>query len=614
MGGTESISTINSNICCPKCPLTPIISIGVDKDDNIKCEYRCPFMHFGQVPFQEIFQDKENKHGTHCDKCQKTEQLKLVYCGTCKQFFCPQCKNLHDKEKESHTLTVPLQKVKYTCLEHGKKFTSYCFTCLVSICSDCDRHKKHCVKLFKDFEPDVDFLDNYKFYMGDYPNYIKSVGKLKHINKTLFESFKKRNNDLRLFAKSLYEHYYSLRSKGNVNGEMLINLLNVICFDYHADKIENNDACIKYLKNHLILSNRPISDICTFSKTKSDYKIKEMYFEEVKDYEKIERTKNIKCSPFGHIVSASGNTIYFDMAEKIPNFKIEMNEAINFYNIINKIILCVCSKDKIFFYELKKTPPFYTECEIVKCLDIFYCDVLDIIGNINSNLYVRTKQELLLVKRKVEGVNIFSVFKREKLEDVNEITQEEIDNPNNRANERNNRNNDIFNRFIQDIDRPRNRIKITLNKKSELCAIVNNCLVSVESGIITARNTETLEIIKTFTHYKNRDFSIFNGQILLIDDKNIIFYSLPNFENVSKLNIAEKICSVNFVNPKMMIIVTEKSLEQYETNTWKRLSRSIEFIDSINNLGKDLILIGVGKKLFVYNKKNKTLFKAIKNN
>lgn len=69
---------------------------------------------------------------------------------------------------------------------------------------------------------------------------------------------------------------------------MLINLLNVIYFNYHAEKItDNDDEYINYFKKHLILSNRLISEICTFSKTKSDNKIKDMTFEKIKDYEKI---------------------------------------------------------------------------------------------------------------------------------------------------------------------------------------------------------------------------------------------------------------------------------------------------------------------------------------
>lgn len=54
MGGNESKSLIKNNIYCPKCPLTPIISVSLEKKDNFKCEYRCPFMHFDQVPSRNI--------------------------------------------------------------------------------------------------------------------------------------------------------------------------------------------------------------------------------------------------------------------------------------------------------------------------------------------------------------------------------------------------------------------------------------------------------------------------------------------------------------------------------------------------------------------------------
>lgn len=609
MGANESATTtlaLRNGICCPKCPLTPIISISMDNNNNVICEYRCPFMHFGQVPFQQIFEDVENKHGTHCDKCQKTEQKDLVYCGTCKQFFCPQCKISHDKEKDSHIVTIPLQKIKYTCLEHGKKFTSYCFTCLVSTCPDCNRHKNHCMKLFKEFAPDKEFIDNYNFYMKDFSNYLKSVGKRKSVNRNLFDSFKNRSYDFYLFAKSLYENYNS----GNVNGEIIINLLNVVCFDYHADNINDDGVCIEYFKKHLILSNRPISDICTFSKTKSDYKIKDISFVPVKSYEEIKRNERVKISPFGHVISTCEKIIYFDKAEKDSNFKIEMSENINFFNIINKNILCICAGTKIYFYELQNTAPFYFEYDKIKYLDKFTLPVLDIIGDINANLYVRTKDELLLVKRKVEGSNDLFIFNKEELKDNNTIVEEEIDDPNQEDRDRF----DFDYMYNRNRNRNRNRIKIKKTVKTELCAIINNYLVSLESGVITLRNMETLKIIHKLESRKHCNFKIFNGQIMVIDQKDIIFYSVPDFEIISKLTTAEKICSISFPNPKIMILVTEKTLEQYEANTWKRLSRNIGFVIDKENSGEDLIILGAKKELFAYNKKKNTLFKGVKLN
>ena len=42
------------------------------------------------------------------------------------------------------------------------------------------------------------------------------------------------------------------------------------------------------------------------------------------------------------------------MTTNISNFEIKIDDIINSFNIINKIILCVCSCNKIYLYEFKK--------------------------------------------------------------------------------------------------------------------------------------------------------------------------------------------------------------------------------------------------------------------
>ena len=58
----------------------------------------------------------------------------------------------------------------------------------------------------------------------------------------------------------------------------------------------------------------------------------------------------------------------------------------------------------------------------------------------------------------------------------------------------------------------------------------------------------------------------------------------------------------------------EKFLGQYETKTWKRLSRNQELVDGKNTFREDLIFIGIGKELLAINKNTNVLFKAKKSN
>ena len=69
MGGTQIKALPIDDVRCPKCPLTPIISIFLNPEGILTCEYRCPFMHFGTMPFDDISLDRERKHGKHCDRC-----------------------------------------------------------------------------------------------------------------------------------------------------------------------------------------------------------------------------------------------------------------------------------------------------------------------------------------------------------------------------------------------------------------------------------------------------------------------------------------------------------------------------------------------------------------
>lgn len=147
-----------------------------------------------------------------------------------------------------------------------------------------------------------------------------------------------------------------------------------------------------------------------------------------------------------------------------------------------------------------------------KKLRLFNSPVLDIIGNINSNLYVRTTNELLLVKRKVENFNNFCVFKTKIFEDEQDIFDDDLYN--------------ILNFEDDDIDN-RQKINADPSKNTYICRIINNCIVTVESGIIITRNSEKLEFINELTYFT--EYSFFKENILIIDEKKIIFYSVPNF-------------------------------------------------------------------------------------
>ena len=76
-------------------------------------------------------------------------------------------------------------------------------------------------------------------------------------------------------------------------------------------------------------------------------------------------------------------------------------------------------------------------------------------------------------------------------------------------------------------------------------------------------------------------------------------------ENVSTLTLFDDILSLNIVNRKTFIVLQKKYIEQFETRTWKRISRFIKSQDFEKQ--ENYSIVGAGKKLFLFDK-NKKIF------
>ena len=618
MGAKTSLITPDMEYICPKCPLTPIISICLNSEGNLACEYRCPFMHFGQIPFEQIFTDKEGKHGKYCDRCVKTKgkseetnivKEELLYCGTCKEFICTECRPKHDEAKESHKTLVPKSKIRYTCLEHGKNFIGFCFTCLISICKDCKRHEKHCKKPFEDFYPDNDFLENYKYYTGDFSNYISSFKRSHGMNKDQFGKFKQRCQLLLDLAEYLKKNFEQKMQKNKLNGETLINYLNVVNFNFKAEKYDKVEEFVKYCKTHLILSNKPISDICTFSKTKSDYNISKLEMEEFSKLPHIEKDNPpeiFKYSPIGqHIVYSIGSSIHFLSTQKEGNenkgFKIRLDNEVSSFNIINQNILCVCC-NKLYFYQLSKNGPYYSEYSALPVLDIFDTPVLEIIGDLEKDLVVRTKKHLLVVNDKKKKGN-YEIVAKIDLEDINKIITEKKQVPDENANH------NYYYYGYGNHNRTKT-IEIHSRVRTSIKGIWEGFVVTIENGFIITRNLKDLSLVAKFNKYKNTDCLVFNGNVLTFNSKQILFYTIPSLTYASTINVNDDVLSLNVVNKKTFIVVEKKYFEQFEVNTWKRLWRQLSFGENLNKMEK-ILVIGAGKDLFLFQKEIYIIYKAI---
>ena len=622
MGGQESKYSREDDILCPHCPLTPIINIFMNDNNVLTCEYRCPKLHFGYIPFSELFKYKDI-HGNECNKCNKNFkelEKELLYCGTCKQYLCSNCIPKHSKEKESHKVLIKKSRVNYTCLEHNKSFDGYCFSCLMDKCPECSKHNKHVVKKFEEIRS-VENLEDFQYILNGYKNYINNFKRQVHYNKLLFEEFKKRNENLLAFIKYLNDHLEFRTQENTLNSEVIINYLNIREFDYEVPKrvYENANDFEKYCKNHLILKFRPISYICNFSRNKQDFNISRLELKAHHSFDS-ETPKYFKYSPIGgHIIFASGSSIYLlstkikeninkieseenkekktkkknkekkdkkdkkedEIVENERNkkelvktdlIKITFEENIFSFNIINKNILCIFINDKknIYLYKLISIHPYYSEDDTLPKIELPLTQRFkQILGNFNK----------ILVTRAGDGIINLHKFKNGRFEVVFSNKDEK---------EKGNDDN------------------------LELKGIWNDYLVirNGENIIIRELLKKELNIFKIKNIFKDksekRDLLVYNGNIITFYKNNMFFLNIPNLDVVSVLELMDNISSINIINPRTMIVVENDYIEQLEVNTWKRLWWKANFGESKQFV--NLLPIGTDNKLFIYNKKNNIFY------
>ena len=580
MGGNESKS-IKEEIICPKCPSTPIINIFLNQEGALTSEYRCQNMHYGSVPFDELFKNRKNS-GKICDLCKQDYNIQpkkkipieeLLYCGTCKQFICNNCRPQHDKDKESHKILVEKSKLTYTCLEHNKNYIKYCFSCLTNVCPDCKRHDKHVVKVYNELV-DQYILESFDFYIQGFARYIKNFKRQKAYNEILFDKFKKRNQQLIDYAKYLYQDFEIKKKENKLNGEMIINFLNIADFNYDVnnDEIKNKQKFEEYCKSHIILKFKPISFICTFSKNKQDYNISRTNFVEYCAFDSMNKTPEyFKYSPIGETIIFSSETCIYIVSTKTENKKIEkihLEDKIYSFNILNENILCICTIKELVFYKLEDKPPFYSKDEVFPTIESLYEDIItQIMGNFNKFIVAYT----------IDGkVKLFNDKKEKKKFEI--VATDEGNNAD--------------------------------YKSFEFKGIWKNFLVIKNNKNIFVKdlNKPKLDIIhnKQILEKNEQNILVFNGNVLTYEKKEVLFYSLPNLDLVSRLELLDKIISINIVNPRTMITIENEYIEQIEVNTWKRLWHRLR------PNTQDFLAIGAEKKLFMYNKYDNKIYYAKK--
>lgn len=426
---TMTINKIETKIICPKCPLIPIINITTTKEGTLICEYRCPSFHMGLIKLEEMIKTPNEKNKSKskelaikCLSCKedlsKTNKNILKYCGICRNYICDYCIEGHNKVKSRHKI-INYNKINSVCLIHGINIKFYCFTCLRNICTKCVGHKNHCFKQLEEIEPNKELIENMKYYFNEVFNYISSIEKnIDENDKEKFFAFKDRNLLLLYFVKDLYQIYLDKKEKKILNGEIIINLLNLSQFNLDNKNIYTYKDF--YLKNHLITKNTSVSSICSFTNTKANYKIGELtpiFFKYLNFEENYPEFKVLRMD-YNFIAYNIGKMLYFMKNEEKVYFFVKLNEIITDYYQLKDHTVAICSKDNIYFYKLMQIEPYIAEIKVnFPEID----NISQLYGSIYDNLYVLTKNLFIhkLIHEKInENNNKFDIFMKKKFSGV----------------------------------------------------------------------------------------------------------------------------------------------------------------------------------------------------
>ena len=229
-----------TNIICPECKKLALLNINnIDYKISINnCENNHQFKNISLnncIDSQYIDESK-----IKCDLCKNPKNLygEEFYKCSCDLYVCGLCFNHHNMAK--HVL-VRYNYLFYNCLKHNGEFYSYCNSCHINLCIDCnEKHKKtgHKITEIKKIKP----KDNKK----------KEMKKNLEENLNNLQKYKKEINVLNKFFNSYIAHL-------NQNLDKIIYLYNKIMGSLEISKNYEEVMNVKNFKYEKI--NKELNEI-----------------------------------------------------------------------------------------------------------------------------------------------------------------------------------------------------------------------------------------------------------------------------------------------------------------------------------------------------------------
>ena len=162
-----------------------------------------------------------------CDICGKskfkTYNNEMYICNICYNNLCPLDKNQHDK---NHNLINYYLKY-YICPEHHESYISYCSTCGINICFQCQKnHLNHDIILYGDIIPNknelLDKLNDFRNIINIFNENIDEIIKKLNNVKDNIEILYKIYNDMVDKYEDKFRNYEIFRSLNHINDSEIL--------------------------------------------------------------------------------------------------------------------------------------------------------------------------------------------------------------------------------------------------------------------------------------------------------------------------------------------------------------------------------------------------------
>ena len=254
---------------------------------------------------------------------------KFYFCS-CGTKLCPECTLIHEKEDHNK---IEYENKNYFCIEHNKKYISYCLDCNINLCEDCeDLHDNHDNIGFEQVKPNLDQVNKLSEEINKQKTLLKDfVFNMKKTFDEIIEKFEKYMNSFIMIENTFVHKYHSK----NWNYQLLRNLTNPKLYKNNIFKImreisnekEQSIKSIKFISSIFV----PINNITS-------------------------KKENISTPSIKTIKTNNTATMIYQVKDSSANRRIKLFDSVFIKNNKDKLSIEINgTQEKLSEYYLNKT-------------------------------------------------------------------------------------------------------------------------------------------------------------------------------------------------------------------------------------------------------------------